>query len=115
MSVGIPSSEDQPCLLRSYAYFALKYDKYDDAIRALLKMVVIDRSNKRSLKLMGEALRHDGSVEIIFAQIPPNNASAATAYHYLANIAKVLHIFVGLIIDEILLCYSILIWSSKRV
>ena len=87
--LSFPGAEDQMCLLQSYAYFALKYDKYDDAIRALLKVVVIDNKNKRSLSLMGEALRSPSAVKIITSYIPlTSKQQAASAYALLATIAK---------------------------
>lgn len=52
-SLSLPFAEESPSLLQSYAYFALKYDKYDDAVRALLKVIVLDQNDKRSKSLLG--------------------------------------------------------------
>ena len=74
-------------LLQAYAYFAYRYDKIPDALRALLRAVVIDQGNKKTVKLLADVLKSNNVIEEIAQQIPMK-APQAPAYAFLSTIAK---------------------------
>lgn len=86
--LSAPGAEDNAALLRAYSYFALKYDKIEDALRSLLKLMAADKENKRSKQLFAQALRHGNALDLLSQQLAPS-AKTAPAYAFLANIAKV--------------------------
>jgi predicted Zn-dependent protease len=86
--LSAPGAEDNAALLRAYSHFALKYDKLEDALRSLLKLMAADKNNKRSKQLLAQALRHGNALELLYQQLAPT-ANTAPAYAFLANIAKV--------------------------
>jgi hypothetical protein len=73
--------------LIAYSYFARSYCKLEDALRGLLKAIVLDQGNKRTRRLLAKVLRMDNGLEMLWAQLSPHPASAA-AYAFLATICK---------------------------
>jgi hypothetical protein len=75
-----------PSLL-AYSYFARSYCKAEDAMRGLLKAIVLEQSNKRARRLLAKVLKADVGLENLLSQLTPN-PSTATAYAFLATICK---------------------------
>lgn len=81
------NGENKVPLLQAYSYFALKYDKFDDGLRALLKAVVIDKNDKRTCQLLANALKSPEGIDQLKKQIVPS-AQSSSGFAFLATICK---------------------------
>ncbi len=70
-SNGETKSGDVP-LLQAYAYFAYRYDKISDALRALLRAIVIDQKNKKTVKLLADVLKSNNVIQEVAEQVISN-------------------------------------------
>ena len=74
-------------VLLAYSHFAAQYGKYEEAIRSLLKIVVLDQTNKRGRRLLARLLDTSTGMTELQSQLPPSENSAS-AYAFLATICK---------------------------
>ena len=82
-----PMCEKHVGVLLAYSSFASQYGKYEEAIRALLKAVVLDQTDKKGKKMLSQLLNTTTGMEEMLKQLPPSE-NAASAYAFLATICK---------------------------
>ncbi len=82
-----PQCEKHLPVLLAYATFAAQYGKHEEAIRSLLKAVVLDQQDKRSRRLLARLLDTSAGLHELQQQLPPSESSAS-AYAFLATICK---------------------------
>ena len=80
-------AEDHVPTLLAYARFAMRYNKVEEPVRALLKAVVVDQKNKKCEAMLAELLSTDEGYAELCRQVPPS-ASSAAAYAFLATAVK---------------------------
>ena len=80
-------------LLQAYAYFAYRYDKISDALRALLRAIVIDQKNKKTVKLLADVLKSNNVIQEIAEQVFIINIYVFDSQQY-AVVYKDIYIFV---------------------
>eukprot|EP01041_Mallomonas_annulata_P001238 gene1238-2405_t len=85
--MSIPQMDEHVSVLLAYAHFALMYDKVGDALRALLKCVVVDQSNDDVRRMLARVFKTPQGVSELIQQVPPT-AQSVSAYAFLAIIAK---------------------------
>ena len=80
-------AEEHLPTLEAYAKFALRYNKLEEGLRALLKAVVIDQKNHKIKSLLSKALESSQGIQELYSQIAPSQSSASV-YAYLATVCK---------------------------
>jgi len=85
--MGDPECEKHLSVLLAYARFAAQYGKYEEAIRCLLKVVVLDQGDKRGRRLLARLVDTTTGMQELQSQLPPSDSSAS-AYAFLATICK---------------------------
>jgi tetratricopeptide (TPR) repeat protein len=85
--VGRPGTEKHIPILVAYATFAMKYDKIEESMRALLNAIVLDQKNKKTRAVLSKLLQTEKGYQQLTLQLPPNE-QAAVAYAFIAIIAK---------------------------
>lgn len=85
--VHLDAADSHVNVLLAYASFALKYEKVEEATRALLKVAVLDQKNKVGRNLLSKLLSSDSGFNEMIKQLPPSD-KAAPAYAFLAAIVK---------------------------
>lgn len=85
--VHLDAADSHLNILLAYSSFALKYDKVEEATRALLKVAVLDQKNKVGRNLLSKLLSSETGFDEMIKQLPPSD-KAAPAYAFLAAIVK---------------------------
>jgi hypothetical protein len=74
-------------VLLAYSSFAAQYGKVQEAMRSLLKIVVVDQTEKKSRRLLASLLNTEEGIQEIQKQLPVGEKSSS-AYGFLAMVAK---------------------------
>lgn len=82
-----PDCEKHVGVLLAYSTFAAQYGKYEEAIRALLKAVVLDQSNEDGKRMLARLLDTTTGMGELQKQLPPSENSAS-AYAFVATVCK---------------------------
>ena len=85
--LSMPGADSNSSLLATYAELALRHDKVEEGIRALLKAIVLEQNDKRIRNLFAAAVQGEQGAEEVLRQIP-SKPQSASAIAFLATIAK---------------------------
>jgi tetratricopeptide (TPR) repeat protein len=85
--LSMPGADSNANLLVTYAELALRHDKLEEGIRALLKALVIEQRDDRVRDLFAAAVASDQGAQEVLRQLPSRTESAS-ALVFLATIAK---------------------------
>lgn len=85
--MGDPNCESHMGILLAYSSFAAQYGKVPEAMRSLLKIVVVDQTEKKSRRLLASLLSTEEGIQEIQRQLPVGEKSSS-AYGFLAMVAK---------------------------
>lgn len=86
-SLSLPGGDAHVPTLLAYASFALKYDKVEEPVQALVKAITIDQKNKRLRATLAKALNTDAGLDQLFRQVPVS-PGASSAFAFLSTVTR---------------------------
>lgn len=85
--MGDPNCEKHMGVLIAYSSFAAQYGKSQEAMRSLLKVVVMDQTERKGRRLLASLLNSEEGLKEVQQQLTVGSKSSS-AYGFLAMIAK---------------------------
>ena len=85
--MGDANCEKHMGVLLAYSSFAAQYGKIQEAMRSLLKVVVLDQTERKGRRLLSTLLNSENGIKEVQQQLPVGTKSSS-AYGLLAMIAK---------------------------